>query len=275
MRRPSAPFALSGVSQEGGNEDYFGDIITTKESNTLRIGFQNIGGFLIKKDKLKNDVIRMGLTQWDFDIFGFSETNIDWRLASEEDKLYLRCKEWWDTVHISYSNNTTSAPIQPHQYGGTALFSLNKASHRVISKGQDESQLGRWVWTRCRGRNNHTLRIITGYRPNPPSGGPFTVYSQHRLYFNSILDHICPRTAFVQDLCKEIEIFKAEGDHIILILDGNADIRVGELQVSLENCHLREVLLERHGVNCPSTYRRNHQNIPIDGIWASPGIQLL
>jgi hypothetical protein len=242
-----------GVPWSGKNKDYFGDFIVKKDSNTLRIGFQNIGGFSIKKGKLKDDTVRMGITQWDFDVFGFSETNIDWRLASEDDNLYSRCKEWWDTLHISSSNNTTSSPIQAHQYGGTALFSINKASHRVISKGVDGSKLGRWVWTRYRGCNNHTLRNIVGYRPNPPSGGPFTVYAQHRLFFNSLEEDGCPRAAFLQDLSKEIEAFKAEGDHIILMLDGNSDMRSGEIHQSLTSCCLCEVILERHGKKKEST----------------------
>jgi hypothetical protein len=54
-----------------------------------------------------------------------------------------------------------------------------------VEKGKDNSNLGRWVWTRYRGRNNQTLRIIAAYRPNPPSG-PFTVYAQQNAYFHSI-----------------------------------------------------------------------------------------
>jgi hypothetical protein len=144
----------------------------------------------------------------------------------------------------------------------------------VVGKGSDPSNLGRWTWSRYRGRNNHTLRIICGYRPNPPSGGPFTVYAQHKLYFNSTNDHRCPRAAFITDLCEEIRNFKSEGDHIILLLDGNADMRKGELASSLLECELREVILDKYGLNAPSTYRRNNTRTPIDGIWASPNINI-
>jgi hypothetical protein len=48
-----------GISWSGDNEEYFGDLITLKDSSTLRIGFQNIGGFTFKKDKLKDNIIRM------------------------------------------------------------------------------------------------------------------------------------------------------------------------------------------------------------------------
>ncbi len=48
-------------------------------------------------------------------------------------------------------------PTVTQQLGGTALFSIDKASHRVVEKGIDESKLGRWVWTRYRGKKTQTL----------------------------------------------------------------------------------------------------------------------
>jgi len=45
----------------------FGDCVCMKTDNTLRIGFQNIGGFPTKGGKLKEDNIRQGLLKWDFD----------------------------------------------------------------------------------------------------------------------------------------------------------------------------------------------------------------
>jgi hypothetical protein len=32
--------------------------------------------------------------------------------------------------------------------------------------------------------------------------------------------------------------------------------------------------MEKHGKNTPETYRRNNNRIPIDGIWASPGVSI-
>jgi hypothetical protein len=57
------------------------------------------------------------------------------------------------------------------------LFSANKAAHRAVIKGQDKSNLGRWVWTKYKGKRDQTLRIFTAYRPNPPQG-QFTIYAQ-------------------------------------------------------------------------------------------------
>jgi hypothetical protein len=70
------------------------------------------------------------------------------------------------------------------------------------------------------------------------------VYAQHKQYLQSRDDGRCPRLAFLEDLCKEIEAFKEEGDNIILMLDGNDDIRRGDIHRAFTNCNLHECLLE-------------------------------
>jgi hypothetical protein len=45
----------------------YGSQITTKPANTLRISFQNIGGFSTKNNSLKDDIIRSGLQHEELD----------------------------------------------------------------------------------------------------------------------------------------------------------------------------------------------------------------
>jgi hypothetical protein len=47
-----------------------------------------------------------------------------------------------------------------------------------------------------------------------------------------------------------------------------------DLQKVLESCQSREVILEKHGIHGPSTYKRNNTNTPFDGIWATPGPEI-
>ncbi len=144
-------------------------------------------------------------------------------------------------------------PTVNHQFGRMALFSIDKAAHRVVKKGVDESNLGRWVWTRYRGKNNQTLRIVVAYCPNPPSG-PFTVYAQHNAYFHSIGQPQCHRKAFLQDLELALQSFLDAGDHIILLIDGNSNMKTSDLKNTLTSCTLQEVILERHRLQGPSTF---------------------
>jgi hypothetical protein len=154
------------------------------------------------------------------------------------------------------------------------MWSIGKAAHRVIGQGKDPTGLGRWIWTRYRGRNNTTLKIFSAYRPKPPSEGPFTVHAQHRAYFNSSGEDRCPRRAFLEDICKDISIAQNEGDNTIVMLDGNQDMRKGELYEAFTSCNLHEAIIQRHGTNKPSTYIRNSSNTPIDGIWCNPGLSI-
>jgi hypothetical protein len=223
---------------------------------------------------IKEDYIKLGLSNWDVDIFGIAETNLELRLLKEEDKLWARTREWWEHLHISFCYNCTFPAIQEKQFGGTATFLINDIAHRVVDKGKDATQLGRWSWSKLRGKNGHTLAIIMAYRPNPPSAGVMGVYTQHTKFFNSTGREECPREAFITDLSQEISKMQEQGCHIIVMLDGNEDMCRGNLAKTLRSLLLREVILERHGNHAPSTYRRNTREIPIDGIWASLGTDI-
>jgi hypothetical protein len=272
--RSQQPSLQQGEFSRLQPSDRFGDDIPVKNKGTLRIALQNIGGFPMKSNDIKEDYIRHGLNNWDIDIFGLVETNIDWRLQSEESKLWSRTCEWWEHLHISFSHNTTSPPVEDKQFGGTAIFTINDIAHRVSEKGKDNYNLGRWSWTRFRGKDHHILTIITAYRPNPPLAGVMGVYVQHAKFFNTINHPTCPREAFLIDLKEEITKFQESGDHIILMLDGNEDMRKGPLSNILSTLRLREVILQHHGCRAPSTYRRNNKDIPIDGIWASHSLEI-
>ncbi len=141
-----------GLQKEDSCVGMFGDCVSVKNENTLRIGFQNAGGFPTKLGKLKEDAIHHGLVKWEFDIFGMIEMNLNWRMLPEQENLPItRTKEWWNQQHVSWTHNRTFEPRQPRQYGGAAIFSANKAAHRAVEKSYDESNLGRWVWTRYNG----------------------------------------------------------------------------------------------------------------------------
>jgi hypothetical protein len=104
--------------------------------------------------------------------------------------------------------------------------------------------------------------------------GPFSVYAQHNAHFNSIRRDICPRQAFICDLLLEIQKFLDLGDHLILMLDGNSNMKNSDLSKSLSQLSLSEAILGRHGNDGPATHKRNSTGTPIDGIWFSPGLEI-
>jgi hypothetical protein len=115
--------------------DLFGDSITKKKDQVLRIGYQNIGGFSFTSNSIKDDIFRQGLNAFEFDIFGVSKTNVDWHLLPDQHKLYFRTKYWWETRHVSQASNITLPSVTWKQFGGVALFSIGPSVYRVVGKG--------------------------------------------------------------------------------------------------------------------------------------------
>jgi hypothetical protein len=53
----------------------------------------------------------------------------------------------------------------------------------------------------------------------------------------------CPHVAFVEDIKKAIEDAIKEGDRVLLLLDGNMDMRDSMLSVALQTAGLEEKIL--------------------------------
>jgi len=171
--KPRTESSVPLATEDPGKDQHvmcetFGDNICKKEKDKLRIGFLNIGGLSVQQDNFKDEELRKGISTWEFDIFGIAETNIDWRLVPEKDRLFARTREWRESIHLSFSYNVTTPPVDRRQWGGNALFSIDKAAHRVVEKGSDPFKLGRWCWTMYRGRDNHILKVYSAYCPTLP-----------------------------------------------------------------------------------------------------------
>jgi hypothetical protein len=83
------------------SKEVFGDNICVKKKIVLRCGFLIIGGLSTQGNSLKDDLLRKGINIYNFDVFGVAETNVDWPFLGEQDRLYMRTKEWWETSHSS------------------------------------------------------------------------------------------------------------------------------------------------------------------------------
>ena len=99
--------------------------------------------------------------------------------------------------------------------GGVAIKATDQVAHRVSATGHDESGLGRWTWMSIQGKGNHLLRIVTGYRPCE-APGVSTTYQQQQRFFRSHSDNRDPRTAFYEDLFHQVNLWKQNGDNLIM-----------------------------------------------------------
>jgi hypothetical protein len=77
------------------------------------------------------------------------------------------------------------------------------------------------------------------------------VYAQHQRYFDAKRDDICPREAFTRDLCKELNLWLAMGDQVVIALDSNNDMKQGTVEKAFCGRNLCKVILEWHRWNAP------------------------
>ena len=83
----------------------------------------------------------------------------------------------------------------------------------------------------------------------------------------------CPLNLFDKQLEDLLALWKLSGDHIILGIDANEDIRSGKINSMTKLLGMRDAVLDLHDqTEPPETCNKNTQRVPIDGIFVTPGI---
>jgi hypothetical protein len=62
-------------------------------------------------------------------------------------------------------------------------------------------------------------------------------------------DNRCHRVAFLEDLIQMLRASLQQGIHIILLTDGNSNMKNSDLQVTLQGLDMKEACLTRNGNN--------------------------
>lgn len=267
----ATPTPNHGVPQD--TPERFGDDVTTKHDNSIRIMFQNINGLPAKKDKQKNTHILETVNGFETDIFAASEVNKYWPNIPADHRPQHRFRGWWENSHIGFAYNSTFRQKQASQPGGNMIITTGHAATRVKGgkTNNDPSGLGRWCSTPIRGKNGMSLRIVSAYRPSNKIAKRNTTYSQHIRYFNQISRDGCPQQLFWDDLFAQLDEWRKTDELIILAVDANQDIRSRTLTAAMRQRGMEEVMIARHGDDLPPTCSGSK---PIDGIFASSEIRV-
>jgi len=261
---PSSDEAVSNQRSIGE----WGTTLGKKQGLTLRIAFQNIGGFL-KDDEMdiKFEAVRRFVTDHNIDIFGFTETNTCWDVLDDAQRPATHTRGWWETCQWALSHNRTEENLQQYQPGGTGVLCVNQVVHRALRPGDDTLGLGRWCWTRIRGPNGFFLRIISMYRPCFASG-PLSTYQQHVRTLSQRQRYDCPRDAILTDLAKEMHLWQDMGDHLMVLTDFNDDVTASDARKWAADLGLVEAITYLNPGPAPPTFQRGSR--PIDGIFIAP-----
>jgi hypothetical protein len=169
--------------------------------------------------------------------------------------------------------NQTERTINGYQVGGTLQISIDAASHRVTESGIDPSGLGRWCWTRYRGKAGKTLRVVTIYRPaNNAVAAPSTVAAQHRRYYDGIHQSGEPRSIILAELGACIRTWQQQGDQLVIMGDFNESTNSDNITQYFDEFGLTDALTLMHPTSQPSpTYNRGIN--PIEGIFISATVR--
>jgi hypothetical protein len=172
-------------------------------------------------------------------------------------------------------NTTKYAGTDGWLWGGTGLTVMEDTLAQKKDSGVDPTGLGRWSWIRLLGKQGEHVRLISAYRP-VKSNRIFSVWNQHYIYFEREEgERVNPQTRFLQDLCHAITLWQDGGDHIILGMDANEDVREGTVTEALAELGLAEATATAHTPSSPpATCKANLTRTPIDGIWISPSVQV-
>jgi len=150
--------------EEEGGDTKFGDDYTKKSEQSIRLWFTNpCGTGLDHKNSNSHTCLKFIKLKSKADLVGIAETNLNWKLLSNNSCLYSRIKCNWKNFHFTTSNNILEE-MGKYQCGGTCSFVIEQSSHRTSLTGKDPTGLGRWSLIKFQGKHCIRSSVYTAYR---------------------------------------------------------------------------------------------------------------
>ena len=183
---------------------------------------------------------------YDPDAMLYCDVGLNWTNLPIED----RWKERMAFSHMPrdksrFSCNAHDDSPQPVQWGGTGICIMNELFSRVHGKmGSDPENLGRWTWARIQRRENEWLRVAAAYRPVKNTAETGSSYQQQLRHFRNQGDYRCPIKIFDEQFLHQLQDWLSQGDHIIVGLDANADVRSGPVKHLFNEAGMHECVLK-------------------------------
>jgi len=168
-------------------------------------------------------------TTYQVNVFVVAKLNTCWDLLPPDQWLPHKTKGWWENLHWSLSHNHNDKQSSSYQPGSMGIVVLNVLSHRALKPRDDPIDLGHWCWVHLCGQHSHHIRIVSMYCPCKMDGA-LSMYQQHLHTLGCLKCNICPKSAILDDLAKELISWQDAGDTVIIATDFNKDICSDVLQ---------------------------------------------
>ena len=140
----------------------WGDTLTTKQSNTLRVYFQNVNGLQPAPTWDKWKEVLSELFRNEVDVAGLVETNINWTLLCSSQASALIRKQFGNGTMFNAASDEPT--LSTYKQGGASLLLTGNIIGAIDHGSSDQRGLGRWSYCIIHGRNNIKVVIITAYR---------------------------------------------------------------------------------------------------------------
>ena len=254
-----------------------------KTHDTLRIVLNNVRGLqLFTRGKEKIGRIETTRKKFQSDIYCCVENWVQWDMSTSDQQfedLFGVGEERYSSVAFNRQDRLSGSDGRT-QPGGTSILVTGRTSGFASKKGMDDDSLGQWCYIRL-GTEEHATWLVCAY--NPPSSSrytrrnnrhrQYTVYSQRRRYLQGKGRFMDPCKYFIQQLVKQLLIWKNKGDNIILVGDFNEDVYQDALATRLKeddllmNCQYQRIN-DEHLPNSHETGQR-----PLMTMFATEGIE--
>jgi len=147
---------------------------------------------------------------------------------------------------VTAAHNVWEGQIGKYLPGGTMITTRREAIHKTISTSEDPLKLDRWTSILLSGKKGHQTRIVSVHNPIGMSQGALSVNRQQTCRLRTIDDTRTPRDALIEDLWKAVKQWIEDGEHLIIGMDTNEDVRTGKLTKMLQEQDLHNAILSKH-----------------------------
>ena len=141
---------------------------------------QNPNRISAQNDFVDFQYICQRMLSHDVDIWGLSESGIDWKQGFPRHRCTQILKDFWP--HSKLIGSTSDIPsTEVTQYGGTCTVVTDKWTGRIEDSGSDPNGLGRWSYVRLNGRNGRRVLLLTVYqvcKQSVNTAGGMTAFTQ-------------------------------------------------------------------------------------------------
>ena len=142
------------------------------------------------------------MKDYDIDIWGWSEININWTPNTIAAVKYMTTKIFNNCFFATLNSNN---PAGQYQQGRTQMTLVNNLVGRKNSSGVDAKGLGCWSFVQIAGKDHRKIMVVRGYKPCiQEQSGDNTVTSQHKRLLTMQGSKKTPQKQWDKDFCKTI-----------------------------------------------------------------------